>query len=96
MNKKNELYKNFLLDLIYLLKEYALDAKKEYKKNKYKGNASFYKGKLFGYWEVFDTLKLQLFSFQIDPKKVNFNFNPDKELIVSGPKRKKHRGKKKK
>ena len=58
--------KNFLMDLIDLLKENAFDAKEEYLKNK--KDSDYYEGRLFGYWEVFSTIKHQLFAFEIDPK----------------------------
>lgn len=73
----------FLEDLIYLLKEDAFDAKKEFLKNRNKKNADYYEGKVFGYWEALSTIKHQLIVFQIDPKKVKFDFDHDKEFIIS-------------
>lgn len=71
-----------ITDFICYLKEDAFDAKKEYLKNKRKKDSKYYEGKLFGYWEVFDTLKNQLIGFQIDLKDVKFDFDHNKELII--------------
>jgi|SRR3989344_863097 len=72
----------FMTDLSYILKEYGFDAKKDYLKNKKREEKGFSKGRLFGYWEIFSIIKHQLKLFQIDPKKVKFNFDFDKELMV--------------
>ena len=67
----NETYKNFLLDLCCLLKERAIEAKKE-KKNQ------FDDGVVQGYHEVLSLIKNQLISFGIDSKEVKMNdFDPD-------------------
>ena len=71
----------FVMDLITLLKEDALKAKIDVKKNRGKTGQKYYEGRLMGYYEVFDTIKLQLIAFQIDPKKVKFDIDPDKDLI---------------
>lgn len=86
--KRGEL-KYFLMDFVDMLKEDAFEAKKNSIKNKNEKNSDFYRGIVFGYWEVFDTLKLQLLSFQINLKDVKFDFDPDKELLKFEDKNKK-------
>lgn len=79
MNKDKDLFKNFLLDLVTLLKEDALNAKKDYEKNKGGKieNEQFNSGRNFAYYEVFDTIKNQLFAFQINPKEIGFDIDPE-------------------
>lgn len=77
----NEMETNFLKDLITLLKEDALKAKKEYEKNKSKKSKDFYLGVLHGHWKVLTVLKDQLIAFQISPEEVKFDIDPDKDLL---------------
>jgi len=74
----------FLMDLITLLKEDALNAKKKSLRHRGKNRGysnGFDDGRAFAYLEVMSTMKWQLFAFQIKPKSVKFDIDPDKDLI---------------
>jgi hypothetical protein len=88
-NKMSELYKNYLSDLIFLLKEEALKNKKLFEDKKLKTelnyddpDLTYLSGKNFTYYEVLSLIQQQAEAFGIDPKEINLeNFDADKDLL---------------
>ena len=73
-------HRYYLRDLGFLVKERALDAKKDYQNSSEDGKA-FAEGYLAAYHHVIDMMKNQSVSFNIDEKDISLNdFDPDKEL----------------
>ena len=77
-------YKGVLSDIIQSLIERGVEAKKEATSNKDDG---FQAGRSLAYYEVLDTIKNRLMSFDIPLKEVDFNIVPDKELLNKSKKR---------
>lgn len=73
-------FANYLLDLGNLLKEDALDVKREHSLAA-AADREFLGGKLLAYNEVLSLMLSQAAAFQIDPKSLGLaDFDPDKEL----------------
>lgn len=76
----NNVYKNYLIDLVKLLIEDAFEAKKSANKEP----NEFNNGKVIGYYEVLDTIQNQATAFYIDKNEIGLNkINPDKDLYNS-------------
>lgn len=71
---KNEVYKNYLKDLIDILKEKTEETMRIKKKNK------FNKDKIFVFYEVFDLIIQQAIAFQIPLEEIGLH-NFDIETI---------------
>lgn len=78
---KSDIYRYFLWDLFYDLKEDALETKKSIKKSKDKEEQTFHQGRRMAYWEVLSTIKFYLKTFKISPKTVRFRINPDRDIM---------------
>ena len=71
-----ERVKSYLSDSIYLLKERAVEAKKE-TDNPKKGFEDYNRGELMAYCSVFSLLKQQASIFNIDEKELGFDTLPE-------------------
>ena len=77
----SDTYKNYLQDLSFLLKERALEAKKDFKKAS-DDNQAFAAGYLAAYHDILDIMKNQATSFNIDEKEIKLDdINPFKDLL---------------
>lgn len=76
-----EKVKGYLIDSITLLKELAIEAKKE-ADNPKESLEDYNKGELMAYYSVFSLLKHQAFVFNIDEKEIGLTeIKPDRDLI---------------
>ncbi|MBI2547899.1 hypothetical protein HYW21_00975 [Candidatus Woesearchaeota archaeon] len=73
--------KHILGEVVEILSEYALEAKKEFEKNKQTKESEFYRGILIGYYRVLSTIKGQLEGFQVNLKDIGFNIDQEKDLL---------------
>ena len=78
---KADVFRYFLWDLFYDLKEDALETKKAIKNAKSKEDKTFHQGRRLAYWEVLTTIKNRLVGFQIPFKEVKFGINPDRGIM---------------
>ena len=75
-------YRNYLSDLILLLKEDAVEAKKERDAHQGLDGHSYYEGKVLAYYEVISTMLLQAKAFGIDPEELNLGgIDPERDLL---------------
>ena len=72
---------NIFKQIVEILKEYAIDAKKEFEKNKDTPFADYYEGILIGYYRSLNTIKGELNGFRIDLEKIGLDINIEKELL---------------
>jgi hypothetical protein len=82
-NSEDQKYQHYLLDLGYLIRERALDAK-ERQSRKEKGSLDylFEAGRLLAFNEVISLMQQQATGFDIDLKELNLHdIDPDKDLI---------------
>jgi len=74
-------YKYYLQDPSFLLKERALEAKKDWK-NASDEDEAFAAGYLTAYHHVLEMMKNQAISFNINEKEIKLDdINPDKDLL---------------
>jgi len=69
-------YKNFVLDLIPLIKENLEDVKNQ-QDNDYNS------GKVFAYYDVLSLIQQQAIAFGIDPKELKLDYQLENELIYT-------------
>ncbi len=75
-------YKHYLLDLGYLLKEMALEAKEQRESSRGTQGEEFYAGQQFAYYAVISTMKNQAMAFQIPLKDLRLeDIQPDADLL---------------
>ena len=75
-----EILKYYLLDLITLLKEQAIEAKKDADEGK--GNDSYNQGHLMAYYSVITLLKHQATAFKIDENVLGVaDIDPEADLL---------------
>lgn len=82
MNK--EKFKRYIIDTIILLKEQAIEAKKE-AGNPKEGYKDYAQGVIMGYYSIFTLLKHEAFAFCIDQKELGLaDIKPDIDLLGLG------------
>jgi hypothetical protein len=87
----NDIHKNYLFDLGYLLRERALDAKQEFESARGSPNESFYSGRLMAYYEVMSLLIGQAFSFELPIDDLHLEgLDPDRDLLNGGAQNSNH------
>jgi hypothetical protein len=76
-------YRHYLLDLGYLIRERAIDAKeRQSRKEKSSIDYMFEAGRLLAFNEVISLMQQQAMGFDIDLKELNLHdIDPDKDLI---------------
>ena len=78
---RNEKYKNYLIDLIYILKEQAKEAKIE-ADHPPEAKESFNNGYLMAYHTVIQFMKNQAPVFHIDEKDIGLaDIEPERDLL---------------
>jgi hypothetical protein len=76
-------YQNYLYDLGNILKEYSLEARKDYLEAKGTEDEEFKTGYLMGLHRVLSLMVQQTIGFQICNKEIGLsNFDVDKELLL--------------
>lgn len=77
----DEKFKNYLIDLIALLKKQAKEAKMEADHPK-EGNTSYNNGYLMAYHTVISFMKNQARAFNIDEKEIGLaDIDPEQDLL---------------
>ncbi len=80
--KDNEKFKNYLLDLGQLVKEYALEAVEERLKHKDQPTQDFYDGYILGFHRIVSLMQQQAQAFGIDLKDLRLDgIEPDRDLV---------------
>jgi len=78
----NEVFKNYLKDLGYIIKELALEAKAQKDKSKDKEEEIYYTGYLMGFHRIISLMQQQASGFRIPLKSLSLEkLDPDKDLI---------------
>ncbi|MCK4766073.1 MAG: hypothetical protein KAW12_27995 [Candidatus Aminicenantes bacterium] len=78
----NEVYKDYLLDLIVILKEYASEAKSNKVKSIATKDEDYNTGYLMGYHRVISLMQQQAEGFQIPLEELGLDkIDPDRDLI---------------
>lgn len=72
-NDRNQLYKNYLVDIILIYKQKADEALKAYKVHKTSADKDYYQGQLFSFYDVLTTLKMQANAFKIPEDEIGLN-----------------------
>lgn len=68
---KGDIYRLYLIDLIHLLQEQALEAKSEHDKSLTKPENQFYEGRLSAFDDVIELIHMQTKAFQIPGENLN-------------------------
>ena len=77
----DEKFKGYIIDSIILLKEQALDAKKD-SENPKEGFEDYNKGVVMAYCSVISLLKHQAFTFKINEKELGLSdIDPEADLL---------------
>lgn len=77
----NEKYKDYLIDLISLIKKQAKEAKQDANHPK-KGSENFNNGYLMAYHTVIEFMKNQAWAFNIDQKEIGLDdIEPERDLL---------------
>lgn len=81
--KDTEKFRNYLLDLGQLVKEYALDAVEEREKHRGQPAQEFYDGYVMGFHRIVSLMQQQALAFGIDLKDLRLDeIEPDRDLVA--------------
>jgi len=77
----NEKFKGCLIDFISIVKDWAIEAKKD-ADNRDVGNDDFNQGFLMAYCSILSLIKHEAWVFDIDPDELGLaDFNPEEDLL---------------